>query len=186
MSDYSNLTLARKTKNDEFYTKYSDIEKEISQYKQQLSGKIIYCNCDDPHKSKFVKFFLDNFKLLKLKNLYVTGYNINYFYNYDGTSENKIPIQSNGDFRSEECVELLKQSDIVITNPPFSLFREFLKLLVENNKQFLILGNINDAVCKSTFHLLRDKKFWLGKTKGKFIFDSQSGPKAFRQCQVVY
>lgn len=171
--------LAKKQKNDEFYTRYSDIEEEVSQYKKQLEGKIIYCNCDHPHKSNFVKFFVDNFSILKLKMLYATGCGVKYSFSYDGIKEKTNMISGNGDFRSQECLDILSQSDIVITNPPFSLFREYLKLLINSGKQFLILGNQNEVICKDIIQMLIEKKFWFGHKKGKLIFNSLSGTKDF-------
>lgn len=186
LSNQENLKLARKQKNDEFYTRYSDIEDEVSQYKSQLENKIIYCNCDHPHKSKFARFFIDNFDILKLKKLYVTGYNVKYSFEYDGVKEITKELNGNGDFRCSECLDILDKSDIIITNPPFSLFREYLRLLIDKQKQFLVLGNQNDVVCKDIFSLLLDKKFWFGHSKGKMIFDSENRTKSLWQHQMVY
>jgi hypothetical protein len=206
------LRMAKKTKRDEFYTQLFDIEKELKHYKNQLRDKIVYCNCDDPYKSNFFKYFISNFNALGLKKLITTSYSgspvagqqlplfeieglkkvkpkdteayrveINEVpdINKDGIIDFKdieqllkhkaniyIPLKGNGDFRSEECIELLKQADIVCTNPPFSLFREYVAQLVEYNKKFLILGDQNALVYKEIFKLIRESKLWLGYDNG--------------------
>ena len=127
----THLHKAKKAKNDEFYTRYEDIEKELIHYKDQLQGKIVYCPCDTP-ESNFVKFFTDHFQEYGLKRLIATGYNEGgqgTYYRYDGKNLNVGRLEGNGDFRSEECTQIMKDSDIVITNPPFSLFRQFIKWL---------------------------------------------------------
>ena len=139
------LSAAKVNKNDEFYTQLSDIEKELQYYKQHFKGKVVYCNCDDPNASNFFRYFFDNFKQLGLKKLIASGYKPEnseqgIWSEYLGEGNAVIePLKGDGDFRSDECVELLKQADIVVTNPPFSLFREFVAQLVEYNKKFLIL-----------------------------------------------
>ena len=165
-----NLQKAKNTKNDEFYTQLSDIEKELKHYKNQLKDKIIYCNCDNPEWSNFWKYFKDNFEELGIKELVATYYEedkITYKTIYDGKETNKIKLNGNGDFRSSECIEILKTSDIVITNPPFSLFREYIAQLMEYDKQFLVLGNMNAITYKEIFPLLKDNKIWLGLTNPK-------------------
>jgi len=151
-----NLYRAKRAKNDEFYTQYSDIQKEVEVYVEYnpdvFRGKVIYCNCDDPSKSNFVKFFKDKFKEYGLKKLIATGCKIS------------SDIETLGDFRSDECIDLLKQSDIVITNPPFSLFREYVKQLFNYNKKFVIIGNKNVVTYKGIFPLIKDNKMWSGKT----------------------
>lgn len=131
----ANLHKAKKEKNDEFYTRYEDIEKEMSYYTDKFSGQTIYCPCDDWRWSNFVKYFKDNFKRLELKMLIATNYDIGdgaWKYTYDGEKETADRLEGNGDFRSEECTRIKnEESDIVITNPPFSLFREFVKWLYE-------------------------------------------------------
>ena len=126
------LHKAKKAKNDEFYTRYVDIEKELSHYKDQLQGKWIYSPCDDYRWSNFPKYFKDNFKDLNLKHYTSTCYDIGegaWRYDYDGETETITQLEGNGDFQSEECTQIMKDCDIVITNPPFSLFRQFIKWL---------------------------------------------------------
>lgn len=129
-----NLHEAKKNKNDEFYTRYEDIEKEMVHYdKEHFKDKIVYCPCDDYRWSNFVKYFKDHFKDLGLKMLYATNYDIGdgaWKYRYDGVTEVVVKAEGNGDFRSEECTRIKDGCDIVITNPPFSLFREFVKWLM--------------------------------------------------------
>lgn len=209
------LTNAKKVKNDEFYTQYSDIQKEIEAYlefnKNVFRDKVVYCNCDDPFESNFFRYFVLNFNKLGLKQLITTSYKpspvantqlglfgddktlakvkgrpkvtankfiINEVKDIDGDGEFNLkdvakqlkanknnewtPLEGDGDFRSEESVNLLKQSDIVVTNPPFSLFREYIKQLVDFGKKFLIIGNMNAITYKEVFPLLRDNKVWLG------------------------
>ncbi|NCU38102.1 DNA methyltransferase [Candidatus Saccharibacteria bacterium] len=216
----SNLTSAKKAKNDEFYTQYADIQKEIEAYleydKNTFKGKVVYCNCDDPFESNFFRYFVLNFKRLQLKRLITTSYkpspiantqlglfgddttlqpqkgrpkvtaNVISLYDvsdYDGDGAftlddikrllkaNKnnewTPLKGDsdypaGDFRSNECVELLKQSDTVVTNPPFSLFREYVAQLVKHDKKFLVIGNMNAITYKEIFPLIKENKIWLG------------------------
>ena len=179
------LRKAKLAKKDEFYTQITDIEKELKHYKEHFRGKVVYCNCDDPRVSNFFRYFSYNFKVLGLKKLITTCYKsqeIDLFsqnksesaicLEYDGTeNENEIPsieeiginhLECDGDFRSKECIELLKQSDIVVTNPPFSLFREYVAQLIEYKKRFLIIGHQNAITYKETFSLIEEKKIWLG------------------------
>ena len=163
MRNNSNLHKARKARADEFYTQYSDIEKEIQNY--NLEGKKIYCNCDDYRYSNFVKYFKDNFNTLKISYLTASNYDNGeyaYKYEYDGTEEKITALKGNGDFSSEECVELLKEADVVITNPPFSLFREYVALLMKYDKKFLIIGNINAITYKEIFPYIKNNELWLG------------------------
>lgn len=175
MADNERLRNANKAKNDEFYTQLSDIEKEMRYYIDQFKGKVIFCNCDDPEYSNFWKYFELNFTRLGLKKLIAThyetekpSYKLEIIKDLDGdgliTSKDiiKTPLKQNGDFRSPECIELLKEADIVITNPPFSLFREYIAQLIEYDKKFLIIGNINAISYREIFPLLRDNKMWLG------------------------
>lgn len=175
MAKNSNLHSAKTAKNDEFYTQLSDIENELKYYRKHFVGKVIYCNCDDARESNFFKFFSMNFEFLGLKKLISTGYKadgkgVKLVYEGDKNG-NKIPdydeievteLEGNGDFRSAECIELLKESDIVVTNPPFSLFREYVAQLVEYGKQFIIIGNKNAITYKEIFPLIKDNKLWLG------------------------
>ncbi|MFM2339424.1 MAG: hypothetical protein RLZZ360_60 [Candidatus Parcubacteria bacterium] len=212
-----NLTAAKKAKNDEFYTQFSDIQKEVESYleydKNTFKDKVVYCNCDDPFESNFFRYFVLNFKRLGLKSLITTSYKpspvantqiglfgddltlepvkgrpkitankfiINEVGDVDGDGSftladiakqlkaNKnnewTPLEGDGDFRSPECVELLKQSDIVVTNPPFSLFREYVSQLFVNKKKVLIIGNMNAITYKEIFSLIKANQLWLGAT----------------------
>lgn len=168
-----NLHTAKRNKNDEFYTQLADIERELYHYKEHLEDKVIFCNCDDPIESDFIKYFALNFKYLKLKKLISTHYEVNKIsYKLEITSGinnieelntiDKIPLKQNGDFRSPECIEILKEADVVVTNPPFSLFREYVAQLIEYNKKFLIIGSMNAITYKEMFTLIKNNKLWLG------------------------
>jgi hypothetical protein len=214
----NNLANARRAKNDEFYTQYSDIQKEIEAYLEYdpdvFRGKVVYCNCDDPFESNFFRYFVLNFNKLGLKQLITTSYKpspvantqlglfgddrtiakskgrpkitankfiINEVRDIDGDGEFNLkdvaqqlkankhnewtPLEEDGDFRSHECIKLLEQSDIVVTNPPFSLFPEYLKQLMDYNKKFVIIGNMNAITYKEVFPLIKDNKIWLGAGK---------------------
>jgi hypothetical protein len=166
-----NLRMAKKNKNDDFYTLLPDIEVELSHYTDKFTGKAVYCSTDDPTKSNFWKYFHMNFSTLGLRRLisshYVKG-GQSYAMIYDGGRDNDIgcgeiyPLTGDGDFRSPECLALLDEADVVVTNPPFSLFREFVALLVEKGKEFLIIGNKNAITYKEFFPLLKDDKVWIG------------------------
>ena len=177
------LNKAGKAKNDEFYTQHIDIEKELKHYKDQFRGKVVFCNCDDPRESNFVKYFSMNFEHLGLKKLIATHYKeanlftkeFPYKLEYTGDKNgNRMPdpdefitkMIGTGDFRSQECIDLLKEADIVVTNPPFSLFREYVAQLMEYNKKFLILGDQNAVTYKETFGLIKENKLWLGYDNG--------------------
>lgn len=169
MSSNKDLRNASKYKKDEFYTQLSDIEKEMNYYEEYFNDKIIFCNCDDPKYSNFWKYFESNFTKLKLKKLISTHFNINATsYKLEIIKKDnhkdiiKTPLKGNGDFRSDECIEILKSSDIIVTNPPFSLFREFVNLLFKYDKKFIILGNQNAITYKEFFPLIKDNKVWLG------------------------
>jgi len=180
-----NLHNAKRDKNDEFYTQLSDIEKELRHYRDHFKDKTVLCNCDDPRISNFFRYFSYNFEHLGLKKLITTCYKnqeIDLFsqnnkkeavyLEYMGDkNDNRVPdleeigigyLKGDGDFRSEECIELLKQSDIVVTNPPFSLFREYVAQLMKYEKKFLIIGNYNAVTYKEIFPLIKDNKIWLG------------------------
>lgn len=165
------LQRARKAKNDEFYTMYEDIEKEVLHYKDKFRNKTVYCNCDNPNKSNFSKFFLRNFRLLGIKRLISTGYNKGgRGYILDTTNPDEVEIgelNEDGDFSSNECLELLGEADIVCTNPPFSLLRKYIIGLANYNKEFLIIGNINALVCKGVDSLVVDGRIRLGYTRPK-------------------
>jgi len=174
------LQKAKKSKSDEFYTQLTDIESELQHYKSHFKNKIVYCNCDDPRISNFFNYFTSNFKELGLKKLIIACYRENengFFFEYTGAEREKIKpnlsdityFKGNGDFRSAESIELLKQSDIVVTNPAFSLFREFVTQLVKYDKKFLIIGNVNAITYKEIFKLIKENKAWLGINLGRGI-----------------
>ena len=171
----ANLSNAKRAKNDEFYTQLSDIEKEMAHYKDSFKGKIVYCNCDDARDSNFFKFFANNFESLGLKKLITTGYkekgkgvklvyegDKNGNFMVDDTEVVVTELEGNGDFRSEECIELLKECDVVVTNPPFSLFREYVAQLMEYGKKFLIIGDGNAVTYKEIFPYIKNNELWLG------------------------
>ena len=179
MSKNTNLHSAKTEKNDEFYTQISDIEKELMHYKDHFKNKVIFLNCDDPQYSNFWKYFELNFSAFGLKKLISTHfdktkptYKLEMIsdINSDGQIDHKdiirTPLQQNGDFRSPECIELLQEADIVITNPPFSLFREYIAQLVEYDKRFLVIGNKNAMTYKEIFPLMKENKIWLGFNVG--------------------
>ena len=182
-----NLSLhaAHRAKKDEFYTQLSDIENELRHYRRHFAGKVVYCNCDDPRVSNFFHYFSFNFERLGLSKLITTCYKNQHaelfsqhdseraiWLEYTGDKDgNRVPdaheigihaLTGDGDFRSSECVELLRQADIVVTNPPFSLFREYVAQLVRFNKQFLIIGSMNAITYKQIFPLIRDNRMWYG------------------------
>jgi hypothetical protein len=195
------LNKANKNKNDDFYTQLSDIEKELKNYKDHFKDKIVFCNCDDPRVSNFFHYFSYNFEQLGLKKLITSCYknqNMELFskqksekaiyLEYTG-SKNNIPnpteigikhLKGDGDFRSLECIELLKQSDIIVTNPPFSLFREYVNQLIKYNKKFLIIGSLNAISYKEIFKLIKENKLWLGYgfSGGNAYFETHH-PKEF-------
>lgn len=179
------LQKAKKSKSDEFYTQLCDIERELQYYQGQFEDKIVYCNCDDPRVSNFFKYFAANFHNLGLKKLIASCYiesdnsifneqnfKTGFYCEYSGKSNQNIEIinfKGNGDFRSAESIELLKQSDIVVTNPPFSLFREFVSQIIKYNKKFLVIGNVNAITYKDIFELIQRNKAWLGVNLGRGI-----------------
>ena len=167
----SNLRKAKKAKKDEFYTSLSEIEKEVKNYNKHFKDKIVYCNCDDPEWSNFFKYFNNNFDFLVLKKVITTHYEEgkqSYKLELNKKGEVvKTDLKGDGDFRSEECIEILKEADIVITNPPFSLFREYVSQLVEYDKKFLVLGNNNALTYKEIFRLVKDNKLWMGYSVNK-------------------
>lgn len=170
----ANLHKAKDAKNDEFYTQLTDVSKEMMHYKQHFKDKVVFCNCDDPTWSAFWKYFHLNFAELGLKKLISTHYDkeeATYKMEYTGGDDNdidvgvKTPLEGNGDFRNQECLDLLDESDIVVTNPPFSLFREYVAVLVEHKKKFLIIGSGNAITYKEIFPLIRNNLMWLGVTR---------------------
>ena len=190
-----NLSLNRAVvaKADEFYTQISSIEKELKHYKKHFRNKTVLCNCDDPRISNFFHYFSYNFENLKLKKLITTCYRSQqvdlfsrndsekaiYLEYYGDKNNNKKPdleeigmqnLETDGDFRNDECIEILKQSDIVVTNPPFSLFREFVAQLIKYKKKFVIIGNQNAISYNEIFPLIRDNKIWYGNHVGDMAF----------------
>lgn len=238
----SQLSNAKKAKNDEFYTQLTDIEKELRHYRKHFNGKTIFCNCDDPFESNFFKYFVLNFNRLGLKKLIATCYAtspianqqlslfdvlggdeanknkpykavVNKIYDATGdggidmldvaelfkTKENELTqLVGDGDFRSEECLDLLKEADIVVTNPPFSLFREYVDVLMTYKKDFIIVGSKNALTYKEIFPLLKENKMWLGNgfangnayfkviepalNYAKGVYDPATGLVKFRNC----
>ena len=180
MSNNTNLNIAKSAKNDEFYTRFEDIEKELKNYKDFFRGKVVYCNCDrvdGDNRSNFFVYFAENFKEFGLKRLICTSYNKGgkgrlCIYDDETNLNNIIDMDGDGDFRSEECVKWLKKCDVVVTNPPFSLFRDFVAQLIKYDKKFLIIGNNNAVTYKEIFPLIKDGKIWLGRTlfTGKMPF----------------
>ena len=180
MARNSNLSSAKSAKNDEFYTQLADIENELRHYREHFRGKVVFLNCDDPAESNFWKYFSLSFEHLGLRSVIATHYEtdkpsykleITGDVNRDGKTNRldtiKTPLKQNGDFRSPECIEILKASDIVCTNPPFSLFRAYIAQLVEHNKKFLVIGNLNAITYKEIFKLIKENKIWLGHTSPK-------------------
>ena len=171
MATNARLHKAKKAKNDEFYTQLTDISKELIHYKHHFKDKIVFCNCDNPTWSAFWKYFHLNFEALGLKKLISTHYDKTeptYKMEYTGGDDNdievgvKTPLEGNGDFRNQECLDLLDEADIVVTNPPFSLFREYVACLMEHEKKFVIIGNMNAVICKNIFPLICEGKMWVG------------------------
>lgn len=205
MAGNNNLNKAKSAKKDEFYTQLSDIENELRHYREHFKGKTVLCNCDDPRVSNFFHYFSYNFEFLGLKKLITTCYKnqdmdlfsrndcgsaiwLEYFGDRDGDrmpSPEEIGIHrlnGDGDFRSAECVELLKEADIVVTNPPFSLFREYVAQLIEHEKKFIIVGNQNALKYKEIFPLIKENRLWLGMESGnmKFIVPDEYEMRATR------
>ena len=175
------LHKAKKSKSDEFYTQLCDIESELQHYKDHFKNKVVYCNCDDPRASNFFRYFAKNFEDLGIKKLisscYVENGEGGFFLEYTNNDKERENIHNpkvnrltgDGDFRSQESLNLLKKCDIVVTNPPFSLFREYIEQLVEYEKKFLIIGNVNAITYKETFELIKANKVWLGINLGRGI-----------------
>lgn len=215
-----NLNKAKEAKKDEFYTQLEDINNELRHYREHFRGKTVLCNCDDPRVSNFFKYFAYNFEFLGLKKLIATCYknqDVNLF--SEGISEQAVyliyegdkngnhipddeeievlPLKGDGDFRSPECIEFLKEADIVVTNPPFSLFREYVAQLIKYDKKFLIIGPYNAIKYKEIFPLIKSNKLWLGigfnagnayfkvPEPGIYadgVYNEQTGLVKFRNC----
>ena len=200
-----NLNNAKKAKNDEFYTTIETIREELNHYTDKFKDKTVYCNCDDPISSNFVKYFLMNFNRLGLKRLIATGFPVlgndcAFKLDIKSTKEYLVGTQSDlgpedlkhilslrylefcsgdvrngklynpGDFESQESINLLKESDVIVTNPPFSRFRVFMRLIMENEKEFLVIGNINAITYKEIFPLIKDNKMWMGYKSGSIDY----------------
>jgi hypothetical protein len=218
----NNLNAAKEAKKDEFYTQLEDINNELRHYREHFRGKTVLCNCDDPRVSNFFTYFAYNFEFLGLKRLVTTCYKNQdadlfsqhhsekaVYLIYEGDKNgNNIPdpeeigihpLKGDGDFRSRECIELLKQADIVVTNPPFSLFREYVAQLMEYQKEFIIIGSLNAIHYKEIFPLIKQNRMWLGygfakgnaffkipaESKREYasgVFDEVTGLVKFRNC----
>lgn len=183
-NENTGLHAAKRNKKDEFYTQISDIERELRHYRKHFKNKVVYCNCDDPYVSAFFEYFTKNFEFLGLKKLITTCYRsqrIDLFnqndaeqaikIEYSGGAPNSLPtpddigvtaLQGDGDFRSDECIDTLKEADIVVTNPPFSLFIEYVTQLADFDKKFIIIGHQNAITYKDVFSLIKDNRMWLG------------------------
>ena len=217
-----NLNAAKEAKKDEFYTQLEDINNELRHYREHFRGKTVLCNCDDPRVSNFFTYFAYNFEFLGLKRLITTCYKNQdadlfsqhqsekaVYLIYEGDKNgNNIPdpeeigihpLKGDGDFRSHECIDLLKQADIVVTNPPFSLFREYVAQLMEYQKEFIIIGSLNAIHYKEIFPLIKQNRMWLGygfakgnaffkipaESKREYasgVFDEVTGLVKFRNC----
>lgn len=212
MAKNANLIRASKAKHDEFYTQIADIEREMRHYIPHFRDKVIFCNCDDPETSNFWRFFELNFDRLGLKKLIATHYetdkpsyklelirDISGDGRIDKADIVKTTLRQNGDFRSPECIEILKEADIVITNPPFSLFKEYIALLMEYEKKFIVIGSKNAITYKEIFQYLQDNKMWLGygfkagnayfaipedevPNYSKDVYNPETGLVKFRNC----
>lgn len=171
------LHKAKKVKNDEFYTRYKDIAEEMGHYREHFRDKVIYCNCDDPTQSNFWRYFHNNFASLGLKKLIATHFQKDsepsYALIYEGGDDFNMETgnietiygddeYTAGDFRSEDSINYLKEADIVITNPPFSLFKEYISQLINNNKSFIVVGNKNAVTYKEVFPLIKNNQIWIG------------------------
>ena len=198
-----NMHAAKRAKNDEFYTQMPDIERELIHYREHFKDKVVYCNCNDSNSSNFFKFFGMNFNSLGLRKLITTGYtlggqavkieitevkdftgdgrigleDVEYFLEHD--EDALVLLEGDGDFRSEECIALLEEADITVTNPPFSLFREYVTQLIEYDKRFLIIGSLNAITYKEIFPLLKEDKMWLGYTNPKSFLQPDGSIKKF-------
>jgi len=194
-----NLNKARRNKNDEFYTQLADIERELKHYKKHFKDKIVFCNCDDPRISNFFRYFSYSFEHLKLRQLIITCYKnqqidlfteqenegaVSLIYNGDKNG-NKIPdveeiglreLKGDGDFRSDECIEILRHPDVIpVTNPPFSLFGAYMSIIMKYGKKFLIIGNLNAIGYKEIFPLVKENRIWLGVSPTGMTFLTPEG-----------
>lgn len=186
----ANLHKAKDAKNDEFYTQLTDVAKELMHYKSHFKDKIVFCNCDDPTWSAFWKYFHLNFAELGLKKLISTHYDreeATYKMEYTGGDDNDIEVgvkttlEGNGDFRNKECLDLLDECDIVVTNPPFSnqLPTQLIKLCIKRNKKFLLISPLNIIKYKDFFPLIKEEKVWTGCTNVKEFLQPDGSIKKF-------
>lgn len=187
-SKQKSLGKAKAARQDEFYTQLSDIEKELRHYRKHFRGKVVYLNCDDPRDSEFFHYFSFNFEKLGLKKLIAACYksqNVDLFSSgdaeqavyleYEGDKDgDRVPgrdeievrqFVGDGDFRSAESIALLEQADIVVTNPPFSLFREYVAQLMAHDKKFIVIGNLNALKYKEIWPYIQNNRLWLGITR---------------------
>ena len=201
----SNLRSAMSAKNDEFYTRLTDIEKEMAHYKRHFKGKTVFCPCDDPHASQFFQYFAKNFEHLGLKRLITACYQSidplrmsahdaprAMWLEYNGdTNGNRIPdpdeigvhyFEGDGDFRSDESLALLREADIVVTNPPFSIFRDFMDVMITEKKKFLVVGNFNAVSYKETWEYIRTNQCWVGASPRGMDFETADGIKSVNAC----
>ncbi len=192
MKNNANLHKAKSAKNDEFYTQLVDVEKELKHYKDFFKGKKVLCNCNDDKWSAFFKYFSMNFENLGLKQLVCVSYNGNgngkkYTCNGD-LKVNVTELNGNGSYSSDECIELLKDCDVVVTNPPFSLFRDFVSLLYQYDKKFLIIGNGNAVTYKEIFPLIKENKMWMGVNNGGKTYEvpTNDGTKKVKEINGKY
>jgi hypothetical protein len=179
MSSKQNLADAMKKRDDEFYTRLGDISKEMEHYTDHFKDKVVLCNCDDPNWSNFTKYFRENFKRLGLRGLISMGLNTRV--EVLGTKEGLriFQLKDNGDFRSQEAQWYLSQADIVVTNPPFSLFKEYVKQLLDANKKFLVVAHETAVIYKTFFPAIRDERVWMGYTKPKLFSTPDKGIQKF-------
>ena len=188
MAKNDSLHKAKDAKNDEFYTRIEDVAEELRHYKKHFAGKVVLCNCDDPTWSAFWRYFHLNFAELGLKKLISTHYDRTeptYKMEYEGGDDNNVEVgvktmlEGNGDFRSKECLDLLDECDIVVTNPPFSLARAYAQCLREHGKQFVIIGDLNWITYKEIFPMLKDNEIWLGYSSVKEFVQPDGTIKKF-------
>ena len=193
MAKNKSLNAALKAKQDEFYTQLPDIENEMQHYEDHFRGKVVYCNCDDPRISNFPRYFIQNFARLGIKRLITTCYKDQrddiftqskpepaVYLEYDGMQDGDgVPsaeqigirhLRGDGDFRRQECIEILRRADIVVTNPPFSLFREYVAQLMKYQKEFIIIGNLNAIKYRAIFPLVENGAIRLGVNRGTMEF----------------
>ena len=200
-----NMNKAKSAKNDEFYTRLTDIEKEMRNYKRHFKGKTVFCPCDDPYVSQFFQYFSKSFEHLGLKKLITACYQNTdplrmskhdmdgaIWLEYTGAKKGRrVPkpedlkirhFKGDGDFRSDESLALLRQADIVVTNPPFSLFRDFMSVMMTEKKKFIVVGNFNALKYKEIWPFVRGGALWLGVSPRGMIFDTPTEEKSANAC----